>query len=307
MKYTGEKCFSCGEPFDDSSDVVVCPDCGTPYHRDCYKQNGHCINNELHENGGSWKTDAPEVTDIKLPEDNAKSEDNVRREEDDNAEQYHDDPRISKTTDINVILRQIGVEEKDLFNENEDFGGGATLKELSQFVSSNIIYYIPMFKRFKDFKMKTSFNLTAVLFPYIFFAMRKMWFWSIITAVITTLLNVPSIIYLLGDGEYSPVAGFINANFNVDSDFMMMLMDICRIGEWVLRVLAGLFANWIYMKFAVKSVNKVKAKYGGPVSPQRLRAMGGRQLLNVLLILLIVLAMEMAVTTLILAFMMFVI
>ena len=40
--------------FNDSDDIVVCPECGTPYHRDCYKQVGECINTELHDNGISW-------------------------------------------------------------------------------------------------------------------------------------------------------------------------------------------------------------------------------------------------------------
>ena len=55
MKYKGEKCFYCNEEFNDNDDVVVCPECGTPYHRDCYKQAGSCINHQLHESGESWK------------------------------------------------------------------------------------------------------------------------------------------------------------------------------------------------------------------------------------------------------------
>ena len=52
--YTGAKCLVCNEVFKDGDDIVVCPECGTPYHRDCYKQAGKCINDELHEKGGSW-------------------------------------------------------------------------------------------------------------------------------------------------------------------------------------------------------------------------------------------------------------
>ena len=58
--YTGAKCIVCEQTFKDGDDVVVCPDCGTPYHRDCYKQAGKCINDALHENGESWKKSAQE-------------------------------------------------------------------------------------------------------------------------------------------------------------------------------------------------------------------------------------------------------
>ncbi|MBR1765078.1 MAG: DUF2628 domain-containing protein [Ruminococcus sp.] len=53
-RYSGCKCFACGRMFTDVDDVVVCPDCGTPYHRSCYTENEGCTNTVLHENGGAW-------------------------------------------------------------------------------------------------------------------------------------------------------------------------------------------------------------------------------------------------------------
>ena len=55
--YKGAKCISCGQVFKDGDDIVVCPECGTPYHRECYEKEGKCINTELHANGGSWHSD----------------------------------------------------------------------------------------------------------------------------------------------------------------------------------------------------------------------------------------------------------
>lgn len=54
-KYDGFKCLSCGTAFTAEDDVVVCPDCGTPYHRACFEKEGRCINDELHEKGGTWQ------------------------------------------------------------------------------------------------------------------------------------------------------------------------------------------------------------------------------------------------------------
>ena len=31
--YLGSKCIMCGQEFKENDDIVVCPDCGTPYHR----------------------------------------------------------------------------------------------------------------------------------------------------------------------------------------------------------------------------------------------------------------------------------
>lgn len=54
MKYTGNICHGCNEPFDDNDDVVVCPDCGTPQHRECYEKENRCVCEHLHKTDYAW-------------------------------------------------------------------------------------------------------------------------------------------------------------------------------------------------------------------------------------------------------------
>lgn len=54
-KYYGSACKICGEELDAHSDIVVCPDCGTPYHKECWSREGRCVNTALHQSGGSWE------------------------------------------------------------------------------------------------------------------------------------------------------------------------------------------------------------------------------------------------------------
>ena len=35
IDYTGLECPICGEKFTAQDDIVVCPECGAPYHRAC--------------------------------------------------------------------------------------------------------------------------------------------------------------------------------------------------------------------------------------------------------------------------------
>lgn len=44
----------------DSGEVVVCPDCGAPYHKECYLSQGQCLFPELHEKGEAWAPPKPE-------------------------------------------------------------------------------------------------------------------------------------------------------------------------------------------------------------------------------------------------------
>ena len=52
IDYLGLKCGVCGKDFKEDDDVVVCPDCGTPSHRVCYKENNGCPNADKH--GGDF-------------------------------------------------------------------------------------------------------------------------------------------------------------------------------------------------------------------------------------------------------------
>ena len=51
MDYIGNKCPVCEKNFHADDDIVVCPDCGTPHHRECYEAIGHCHNEERHREG----------------------------------------------------------------------------------------------------------------------------------------------------------------------------------------------------------------------------------------------------------------
>lgn len=55
MKYNGNICNGCGLPFTDEDDVVVCPECGTPQHRECYEKENKCVCAHLHAEGYTWQ------------------------------------------------------------------------------------------------------------------------------------------------------------------------------------------------------------------------------------------------------------
>lgn len=55
MRYSGIICDGCGELFNESDDIVVCPECATPQHRHCYDEKGGCVNEHLHSDGLQWK------------------------------------------------------------------------------------------------------------------------------------------------------------------------------------------------------------------------------------------------------------
>ncbi len=54
MRYTNQICEGCGKIFTDDEDIVVCPECATPQHRECYKNHGGCVNTDKHGENFTW-------------------------------------------------------------------------------------------------------------------------------------------------------------------------------------------------------------------------------------------------------------
>lgn len=46
-----DKCPVCDKIFAQDDDIVICPVCGTPHHRECYNGLGHCVNKGKHGEG----------------------------------------------------------------------------------------------------------------------------------------------------------------------------------------------------------------------------------------------------------------
>lgn len=76
MRYENNICDGCKKRFADGDDIVVCPFCGTPQHRECYEKNNECVNAALHESGFSWQGEVstPLSKEIEKKEAEKKSE-----------------------------------------------------------------------------------------------------------------------------------------------------------------------------------------------------------------------------------------
>lgn len=68
LYYNEKKCDGCAEIMHDDEDIVVCPECGTPQHRECYNKNHACVNAHLHAEGFDWLEANPEKAPEPTPE-----------------------------------------------------------------------------------------------------------------------------------------------------------------------------------------------------------------------------------------------
>ena len=215
MDFLGKTCPVCSQNFHEGDDVVVCPKCGAPYHRDCYKQNGKCIFPELHKDGKKWKDvyddDPTENKDVIRCiscgtendknaivckkcgafisrnisfniNENAENEKNGKPGEE-NFENYI--PGMSGNP-FTIFIDPMGGVSKD-----EDFDG-VSGAELSKYVGVNTQYYLPVFAKIKSVG-KSKFNMSAFLFSGAWFLFRKRYLIGIIISVLFFITEIISV------------------------------------------------------------------------------------------------------------------
>lgn len=82
MKYYGLPCPVCGIVMNESDDIVVCPECATPHHRECWFKNGRCINSELHSETFVWSPDSsPSGSETSAPDNKTEATADTARAE----------------------------------------------------------------------------------------------------------------------------------------------------------------------------------------------------------------------------------
>lgn len=268
MKYTGEKCICCGKIFTETDDVVVCPDCGTPQHRECYRMNGECVNKVRHSENFKWWCAPPAETADETPDNEDAEKIKVVRIEVNSFDEF-----------VEENLKLLDKEEKD----------GCSFREVLDFVHKNVLYYMPVFTGIRNFGRKISFNLPCFLFPQLQFAYRKMWFWAIFTSVLSIILVIPMMISLIVSNPGTMPARVVEA-VNSNADFVNALMEICSGADLLMRLLLCLFGNRLYYKFTVKSIRNMK-KNGGSITKEQLINAGGVRISNIILMSLITFAL----------------
>ena len=201
--YYGSKCIVCDRKFEENDDIVVCPDCGTPYHRDCYNQVGECINKELHDKGISWSqknnfdenaAEKAESVENKVcprcgfyntKEQNFCSQCGLPLNIESENQHFNEDKNQNPYSDFGSMGQGFGGPFQGGQPFNPFMGGFVTIeddtdidgvkaRDIADYVGSNKFYFLAQFMRFAKLKIKRSFNFCAFLFPEYYYFYRKM-------------------------------------------------------------------------------------------------------------------------------------
>lgn len=311
MEFTEYKCPICNEQFKSGDDIVVCPDCGTPQHRECYENLGHCFYEDKHSDDFSFEelnsdnddaendTDSETVACPMCHFENQKTsfycgkcgyplqaED---RKNNQNQNQSNTQQPFGQGTPFGYA--GTGMPAFDPLaglNSEQEIADNVNVGEMSKFIGKSTQYFLLVFNRIKSFNA-SRFNFSAFIFSGIYFLYRKM----LPLGILFSLLNIGLIIgesFILISPEYQNYASALLEmagstqhlySFSLSSQFSLTeilylyspyIMSALR---GVIMLISGLVANRTYYKHCTKKINSIKSKYDGTEIPKKLEAAGG--------------------------------
>ena len=266
--FNGTKCISCGELFKDNDDVVVCPECGTPYHRECYNKEGQCINTVLHQSGESWKAEY------------------VNNDGGDSAEAIKCIRCGSENPPEGLFCNKCGMPLHDNANASRPFNnmgagfGGQTqggafpfgnqmvfdkeseidgikIDDYVKYTGKNSMGLISSFIKFGKFGGKIAINIGALVFPEFYFFYRKMYKLGVLFMTLTLLFSIPSMIVLGQSGMMNMT--LLNTNFDVQSNSFTTLYSLSSYMMMGIRFLCGFFGTYWYFLTAKSDIRKIRS------------------------------------------------
>ena len=302
MTYENVKCELCQVTFLPGDDVVVCPDCGSPMHRDCWKELGHCANAEKHAAGFVWN--AP-IRPVSAGQAQFQTQEEAKAEED--------------TGSTGPFASVFGGYTEYQTGENSQFGpntriigakeqlGEFTVEDYGRVIQKNIHRFIPKFFAMEKSGKKFSLNIAAFLFPAYWAFYRKMYNVGCVLLVLSLLVPMIFIkdvaVYyndyyevLMTQMEYQSDGELTDAETEELNGMMPeapLALEINSYVQMIIRVVFAVFANYIYKRHIENILKKEQTMEGTPEEKAlRLKRAGGVSIVAALAAV----AMEYALT-----------
>ena len=279
FKYKGVHCPYCDKELKESDQIVICPDCGAPYHKECAKEIGECLLKELHEKGEQWQP--PRIqTDEEKYDGNALKRCSrcgtinpmdklfcevcgtaLNRQEPDEEPPFvnrmNESPFGSQQVPPNYIPYNPYTTPFGSVGPDEEIDG-LPVKDLALYVQDNTPYFIPRFKAVAQTGKGSGWNWSAFFFDFYYFVYRKMWGMAILAFVVSAILSIPSLFSTFQMMEA------ISAGANTIPDLpnsFLLASQVCSMLSWVVRGLFGGFANRLYAQKTFKKVHKLRKQH----------------------------------------------
>ena len=298
--YMGVKCPGCRGKFAAADDIVVCPLCGAPHHRQCYAERGQCVFTQDHITGKEWRPPAVE----NVGESSSENEGRAQRE---TAKLCY---RCGSNSQPEALFCQIcgqsltagntpppsagqlarpgghtrgaaytynpnGQNNYDqspydqnscyVISENEPINE-LSARDVAMYVGPNYTYFLPRFLHMEKTGRVIQPNIAAVFFNFFYYFYRKMYLVGAGMLAAFLLCLVP---FFMIFWEFLPEAlyqsGFAGPPEVPVDMYRIELYSIMFTGALILNfvfsIVISLFANRLYYKQAAAKIREVMYDY----------------------------------------------
>lgn len=285
--YKKYKCPVCNKQFKDGDDIVVCPECGTPHHRECYKLTGHCVNQGLHKSGYSFIDSEKEKLKVEEQKETAKSFEG----------EYSGDYYYSPDDDFVAQAKKEVQEKKQASTDSDNTDGGffsiptiqvdesfykmrgtidgLSISDIAATVRTNVSRFIQIFKKQSKTKKKAGWNWAAFFFGSFYLLFRKMYKQGVafFCLAMTSIIAGEAFILKFAPKYVSAVQDFVtqyasNPSGISTADAQKLLttsdainaqkiMYIILAVMLLLRIIEAIFADYFYKGTVASIIKKV--------------------------------------------------
>ncbi len=297
--YEGQSCPVCHKHFAESDDIVACPQCGCPHHRGCWEAEGHCHFEADHGTKHQWAQGSPGTTDTshsapssRCPHCGTHNPEFAEFCAQCGKEIRHDDwhsqatppppvgqytpPAGNYTPPFSSQPFQVPLQDPYGGVSREERIEEVPVDDIVELIGPNSAYYLPRFLKMSRGGSKVSWNWAAFLIPYNWLLFRKNTLWGILTFVFASALSVIGQLAILPMEEYlsqlTPDTVYTLMN-NPTMQLLGVVMFITSLLDIALRVLTGLFGNYLYYHTILKKARRLHQPQ--PLYNRNFRTVGG--------------------------------
>ena len=282
FRFLNEKCLVCNNNFKEDDDIVVCPHCGTPHHRECYKENTKCVNHEKHSEEFRWEPTFVTPEDTNTPKEEIK-------------------PPFGQVIDLDQMPMEFpfpAFPQNLLASFPQEIEDGVKTEDMAIFVRHESPKYIRKFQQIKDGKL--TWNWAAFFFAPYWFFYRKMHKLGVVFLAIFILLSslsfLPPAIKLSETiYDFETQAQELIENSGTDAEYETAVMDLYKVtydkinenktgliifatqsvANFVISIFIGLNANKWYYKHTLSQMKKISGENETDKHKEKLFLTGG--------------------------------
>ncbi len=272
LDYTEYTCPVCHRPFGAQDDVVVCPHCGAPHHRQCWQDAGQCAFADTHGTAEQWRPAVRRGDDdavvcgncgfVNPREAEICGKCGHTLEEELPPSPAEQQPPVDAGVFYSEFSPYIGIAPDSMMY-------GEKAMDIATYLGPRSGFYLSRFHFMRMSKTKKSWNWAAALFPATWLLYRKMYKAFAVALGILLLMAIPYLPYILSViGQTTPSTiqeALISGVLPEPPFWLYMYSRILFVLTFFLRALWACAANHVYQTHVLKDIRRIRTECTDPL------------------------------------------